>query len=124
MNTIIGTYVDNGTSIIRASDGVFVPVDAANADYLALMAAMEGGATIAPYTAQPSPPRLVPKRVIVDRLYQAGLLDLAKAAIDAADLYTQERWNSRTDIYADDPTALAMLAAIGGDPEIIFAPLP
>ncbi|TPL97306.1 hypothetical protein [Mesorhizobium sp. B2-3-10] len=67
------------------------------------------------------PPRLVPKRVIIDRLHAAGLLEAAKAAIDAADLYTQERWNTRTDIYANDPTALAMLAAIGGDPAVIFA---
>ncbi|MER8806016.1 hypothetical protein [Mesorhizobium australicum] len=66
------------------------------------------------------PPRLVPKRVIIDRLQASGLLDAAKAAIDAADLYTQERWNSRTDIFATDPTALAMLLAIGGDPAVIF----
>ncbi|RWP88369.1 MAG: hypothetical protein EOR12_16795 [Mesorhizobium sp.] len=67
------------------------------------------------------PPRLVPKRLIIDRLYAAGLLAAAKAAIDGADLYTQERWNTRTDIFASDPTALAMLAAIGGDPDEIFA---
>ncbi|RWF33727.1 hypothetical protein [Mesorhizobium sp.] len=67
-------------------------------------------------------PRLVPKRVIVDRLQAAGLLAAAKAAIDGADLYTQERWNTRTDIFANDPTALAMLAAIGGNPDLIFAP--
>ncbi|TGQ19339.1 hypothetical protein [Mesorhizobium sp. M00.F.Ca.ET.217.01.1.1] len=67
------------------------------------------------------PPRLVPKRVIVDRLQSAGLLEAARAAIDAADLYTQERWNTRTDIFANDPTALALLEMIGGDPAIIFA---
>ncbi|MER9911715.1 hypothetical protein NKJ71_13885 [Mesorhizobium sp. M0050] len=68
------------------------------------------------------PPRLVPKRIIIDRLHAAGLLAAAKAILDGADLYTQERWNTRTDIFANDPTALAMLAAIGGDPAIIFAP--
>ncbi|TJV70353.1 MAG: hypothetical protein E5X76_20170 [Mesorhizobium sp.] len=68
------------------------------------------------------PPRLVPKRLIVDRLQAAGLLEAARAAIDAADLYTQERWNTRTDIFANDPTALQMLAAIGGDPAVIFGP--
>lgn len=66
---------------------------------------------------------LVPKRVIVDRLHDAGLLDAAYAALNAADLYTRERWNTRTDIFADDPTALAVLATIGGDPAVIFAPV-
>ena len=77
--------------------------------------------------AVPTPenlPLLIPRRIIIDRLETAGLLDKAKAAIDAADLYTQERWNSRTDIYANDPTALSLLQSIGGDPAVIFAPYP
>ena len=77
--------------------------------------------------AVPTPenvPLLIPRRVIIDRLETAGLLDKAKAVIDAADLYTQERWNARTDIFANDPTALALLQAIGGDPAVIFAPYP
>lgn len=55
----------------------------------------------------PDPPvrRLVPKSVVVDRLQQAGLLAAARSALDAADLYTRERWNTRVVIYADDPKA-------------------
>lgn len=68
------------------------------------------------------PPRLVPKRIIVDRLQSAGLLEAARAAIDAADLHTRERWNTRTDIFANDPTALQMCEVIGADPAVIFAP--
>jgi len=64
---------------------------------------------------------LVPKWRIIDRLQQAGLLEAARAAIDAADLYVQERWNSRTHIYTDDPTAIAFVMSIGGDPAIILA---
>lgn len=71
--------------------------------------------------ADQKPPRLVPKRLIIDRLHTAGLLTAAKTVLEAADLYTQERWNARTDIYSTDPTALAMLALIGGDPTVIFA---
>ncbi|SDA39021.1 hypothetical protein [Mesorhizobium qingshengii] len=71
---------------------------------------------------QLKPARLVPKRVIIDRLQAAGLLEAAKTEIDSADLYTQERWNARTDIYANDPTALQMLQSIGGDPATIFGP--
>lgn len=71
--------------------------------------------------AEQRSPRLVPKRIIIDRLQAAGLLEEAKAAIDAADLYTQERWNTRTDIYANDQTAHDICRAIGADPDVIFA---
>ncbi|TPK70211.1 hypothetical protein FJ930_19790 [Mesorhizobium sp. B2-4-15] len=100
----------------QPAEGEVLFADYATPDQLA--AAFPG---YSPPTEAAADRRLVPKRIIVDRLYAAGLLDKAKAAIDAADLYTQERWNSRTDIYADDPTALAMLAVIGGDPAVIFA---
>lgn len=66
-------------------------------------------------------PRLIPKRVIVDRLHAAGILEKAFEALNAADLYTRERWNTRTDIYADDPTAVALLKAIGANPAEILA---
>lgn len=67
------------------------------------------------------PYHLVAKRVIVDRLEQAGLLTAARTALDAADLYTQERWNTRDRIYADDPAAVGLIQAIGGDPAVILA---
>lgn len=69
----------------------------------------------------PPPRRLVPKRVIVDRLHATGKLVAAKSALDAADLYTQERWNTRTEVYADDETTLQFLASIDADPEVILA---
>ncbi len=66
--------------------------------------------------------RLVRASVIVDRLQAAGKLQAARAALDAADLYTRERWNARDAIYADDPTAIALLQAIGADPCAILGP--
>lgn len=66
--------------------------------------------------------RLIAKSVIVDRLYAAGKLEAARAALDASDLYTQEKWNSRLEIYSDDPSALALLVAIGADPISILSP--
>ena len=68
------------------------------------------------------PYHLVPTRTIVDRLQAAGKLAAARAALDAADLYTRERWNHRDAIYADDPAALALLNAISADPAVILAP--
>lgn len=66
--------------------------------------------------------RLVPKRVIIDRLHAAGLLDAARNALDSAPLYTRERWNARDAIYADDPESIAFLRAVGADPDVILAP--
>lgn len=66
--------------------------------------------------------RLVPKPLIVDRLHAAGKLDAALAALEAADLYTRQRWETRQAIYSDDPTALALLQAIGADADAILAP--
>lgn len=65
---------------------------------------------------------LVPKSMIIDRLQAAGLLAAARAALDAADLYTRERWNTRDAVYADDATAIALLEAIGADPDQILTP--
>lgn len=63
---------------------------------------------------------LVPKRLIVERLHEAGLLAAARAALDAADLYTRERWNTRDAIYADDASAVALLQVLGADPDAIL----
>lgn len=70
---------------------------------------------------EPAPRQLVPKRVIIDRLHEAGKLEAAYAALEAADLYTRERWNTRMEIYADDPTAIALLQSIGANVEAILA---
>lgn len=63
----------------------------------------------------------ISKAVIIDRLNATGKLAAARAALDQAPLYTQERWNVRTEIYADDPDAIALLTAIGADLQVILA---
>lgn len=68
------------------------------------------------------PRRLISKAVIIDRLIETNKLAAARAALDAQSLDVQEKWNARTAIYADDPTATALIEAIGADPSIIFAP--
>lgn len=74
----------------------------------------------------PTPPEqpsagAVKKSTIIDRLYATGKLEAARQALDAADLYTRERWNTRTVILSDDPTANAFLVSIGADPAVILA---
>jgi hypothetical protein len=71
--------------------------------------------------AAPAPRRLVNKSVIVERLQAADKLAAARAALDLADIYMRERWNTRAAIYADDEAALALLAAIGADAAVILA---
>lgn len=65
------------------------------------------------------PCHLVATRVIVDRLQAVGKLAAARAALDTADLYLRERWNTRAAIYADDADARALL---GADADAILAP--
>lgn len=83
----------------------------------------EHDAMIAAAAAPEPVRRLVPKSLIVSRLQAAGRLAAARAALDA-DLYARERWYApdKPAIYADDPEALALLSAIGADPEAILAP--
>lgn len=83
---------------------------------------IDAWAAAAPPPTSPRSPRVVPRTVIIDRLFAAGKLDAARAALDVAPLYTQERWNARSAIRADDPDAVALLRAIGADPDVIMAP--
>jgi len=72
---------------------------------------------------QPGPANyLVPKLLVVDRLIAAGKLDAAIAALAATPAAMQQRWAAATQVYNDDPDALALLAAIAADPEVILAP--
>lgn len=92
-------------------------VDGTDAQRAAAQALLDA----AEYEPDPVPRRLVQKSVIVDRLHAAGKLDAAFAALNGADLYTRQRWEARNAIYSDDPTALALLQAIGADPAVILA---
>ena len=66
---------------------------------------------------QPEPSRrLVQKIIIIERLNDLGLLETARIAMDSADLLTRERWNARTEFYADDAETIAFLKSIGADP--------
>ena len=79
-------------------------------------------AALAAAFVEPLARRLIAKSMIVDRLQEVQKLAAARAALDAADLYTRERWNTRDAIYSDDETAIALLTAIGADPAVILAP--
>ncbi len=59
----------------------------------------------------------------MERLNAAGKLQAARVALDS-NLYARERWYApdKPHVYADDEETLALLKAIGADPETILAP--
>lgn len=67
-------------------------------------------------------PRLVRKAVIIDRLHAIDKLEAAHAVLQLASLYDRQRWEVRDAIYFNDPTLIAVLTAIGADPDAIMAP--
>lgn len=74
--------------------------------------------------ANPPPePRKVPKSVIVSRLIAADKIAAAKAALDTNPA-AFARWfaSDRPAVNFDDPDAIALLKAIGADPDSILAP--
>jgi len=71
----------------------------------------------------PEPPRrMVRKSLVQQRLIDADKMDDAYALLTTMPS-AFARWFApdRPEVYADDPDALALLAAIGADPEVIMA---
>jgi hypothetical protein len=67
--------------------------------------------------------RTVLKSVIISRLIEAEKITEARAALDSdAALYARWWAPDRPAINCDDPDALALLDAIGADPDVIMAP--
>lgn len=75
------------------------------------------------YVEPAAPRRQVLKAVVEQRLIEAGLMDAAFAALSSSGVLFV-RWYSRISdsVFFDDPDALALLDAIGADPEVIMAP--
>lgn len=72
----------------------------------------------------PEPPRRkIAKSLVQQRLIDAGKIDAAHAAL-WSNKASFARWFApdHPEVYADDPDALALLAAIGADPDVIMAP--
>jgi len=71
----------------------------------------------------PTARRMVRKSVVQARLIDAGLMDAAYAALTANSAHFA-RWFApdHPEVYADDPDALALLAAIEADAESVMAP--
>lgn len=65
---------------------------------------------------------MVRKSTVQDRLIAAGKLEAAYAVLTSNPIYFA-RWfvSDHPEVYCDDPDALALLHAIGADPNVILA---
>ena len=84
------------------------------------------GNAVAPYEPPPGATRWqVGRRTIIKRLAEAGKLEAAEAALNAAGAETRWRWNTVDvvgGVFNDDPATRALLQAIGADPTAVLAP--
>jgi len=103
------------------ADGRVVRVDVSDAATPAQRSAIGSALAVMDAPQITAPRRLVAKALIVDRLHAAGKLEAAYAALQASDVHTRLRWDTRSEIYADDETAAQLLTAIGADPAAIMA---
>jgi hypothetical protein len=78
---------------------------------------------IASYVPPAPPRRMIRKSLVQQRLIDAGLMDDAYAALMAHPA-SFARWFApdHPRVYADDVDAIALLAAIGANAEVILAP--
>jgi hypothetical protein len=106
--------------VIRLSDGASIPADPRNRDREAYESWIAAGNTPDPAPAAPPPRRLVPKSLIISRLTDAQL----DAALGAMTNRQKERWRASDHpaVYADDPEVIALLLAVGADPDVVLAP--
>ena len=76
-------------------------------------------------TIREAPPvrRKISKALVHQRLIEAGKMEAAKAALDS-NAIAFARWFAPgyDEVFADDPDAVALLKAIGADPDAVMAP--
>lgn len=114
-------------SYVASDDGEYrawlvaggMPTRIASEEELDFVLASAGHGDRAPHP----PKRTVPKSVIVSRLIEAGKIGAAYKALNSNPEYWA-RWvaSDRPAINYDDPDALALLMAIGADPDVILGP--
>ena len=109
----------NSTSIIRTTDGAFIPADPANADFAAYQQWLAEGNT--PDPADPTPPQ-VPQQVTPRQarlaLLQIGKLDAVSAALAAIPdpaqrTAAQIEWEYATVIERNSPLVTSLAAGLG-----------
>jgi hypothetical protein len=111
---------DHTTAILQTEEAGAVLIDQSRPDEWAAL--LEWG-TPDEYVEPEAPRRMVRKSLVQQRLIDAGLMDRAYLVLTSQPA-AFARWFApdHPEVYADDPDALAMLAAIGAVPAVIMAP--
>ncbi|MBL8599249.1 MAG: hypothetical protein JNL14_16065 [Devosia sp.] len=110
---VIGTLREDGW-IVRTSDGASVPPDPANLDYLALLAAVDGGDTIAAWRPpEPAHLRTISKDAIWRRATDEEA-ELMEAALQAQPVRLQRIYEGATFISTEDELYGVLEAALIG----------
>lgn len=107
------TYkLTDGPSIIRQSDGAFIPADPGNRDYAEFLAWKAAGNEPAPVDlVTPPVPASASRLGLMRALKEQGLWTQVKDLI-AADPETQEEWDVAIEIKRTDPLAQNIIAAL------------
>lgn len=76
---------------------------------------------ITSFNDQPKHSYAVSKLVIVDRLYAAGLLEIALVALEQ-NFYLHQRWQAASWVESNDQSTREFITLLGADPDVILAP--
>tara|TARA_R110000868_G_scaffold13553_8_gene63052 strand:- start:629 stop:982 length:354 start_codon:yes stop_codon:yes gene_type:complete len=112
--------VYNSDTIIRLSDNASIPADESNSDYVKFLADVAADPDcVTDADVADEPRRLVPKSTILSRLTDQQL----DAALRLMSVRQKERWRvpDKPSVYFDDPEIIAVLKAIGADPDMVMA---